>query len=105
MVPTTYDRVDVTIERIRRSNGSFERSLAALRRSRYRLQPIRGGDATPTLPDLSRLSLVIVEESTDNLDLFVTFPAGSRRRTSVARRCMTRCRWCGGVLVNPASAP
>ena len=73
MVPTTYDRVDVTIERIRRSNGSFERSLAALRRSRYRLQPIRGGDATPTLPDLSRLSLVIVEESTDNLDLFVTF--------------------------------
>jgi CheY-like chemotaxis protein len=73
MVSATRDRVDGTLERIRRSDGSFARSLAALRRSRGRLQHIRGGDAAPTLPDLSRLSIVILEEDTDNLDVFATF--------------------------------
>ena len=73
MVSATRDRVDGTIERIRRSDGSFERSLAALRRSRRRLQHIRGGDAVPTLPNLSRFSIVILEENTDNLDVLATF--------------------------------
>jgi CheY-like chemotaxis protein len=73
MVSATRDRVDGTIDRIRRSDGSFERSLSALRRSRYRLQQIRGGGAEPKLPDLSRSSIVIVEENTDNLELFATF--------------------------------
>ena len=43
------------------------------RRSRYRLQRIRGGGDVPKLPDLSRLAIVIIEDDPDNRDVFATF--------------------------------
>lgn len=73
MVSATRDRVEATAARIRRSDGLCVRSLGALRRSRYRLRGIRGGGGASQLPDLSRLSIVILEEDTDNREVFATF--------------------------------
>jgi CheY-like chemotaxis protein len=75
MLTAPDHRVDGSIARIRRSGDRLERSLDALRRSRYRLQPIAGG-ATPSVSDLSARSIVVVEENIDNLDVFAAFLRG-----------------------------
>jgi CheY-like chemotaxis protein len=59
--------------RIRRTDERVERSLHALQRSRYRVRPVRGGAGTSKLTDLSGLSVAIIEENRDNLDVFATF--------------------------------
>jgi|SRR5688572_27904001 len=75
MLTATHDRVDGSIARIRRSDDQLERSLDALRRSRYRLQRIAGGE-TPSISDLASRSIVVVEENIDNLDVFAAFLRG-----------------------------
>lgn len=75
MLTASHDRVDDSIARIGRSGARLERSLDALRRSRYRLQPIAGG-ATPSVSDLASRSIVVIEENIDNLDVFAAFLRG-----------------------------
>lgn len=75
MLTATDHRVDGSIARIRRSGDRLERSVDALPRSRYRLQPIAGG-ATPSVSDLASRSIVVVEENIDNLDVFAAFLRG-----------------------------
>lgn len=60
MLTASHDRVDDSIARIGRSGARLERSLDALRRSRYRLQPIAGG-ATPSVSDLASRSIVVID--------------------------------------------